>query len=268
MHGAFSIPRKTLALRPTDQSCHHETWLHLDFVDWRNCEPHHEETRPTNATYRASCTTSSRATVKAHQWSHERPFDLLVTMRPFACADQYYAENVQLQKVTWWHFAVEFNSRHAPWKHAVHSMVAFSFISSLHCAPHPSRTPCRGKKQSLWQTFGAFDLVHSLHKWVPTILSCGKHCQAMQTGTVSRLRFCKRSWGFKIYIRWNIVHFRKPYICSNKLDVQETNVSVAQFNRIRILFLGRRIEVGWYARTWFHRIWSSFFLHRNTHQND
>ena len=35
-HGAFSIPRKTPGLRPTDQSCHHETWLHLDFVDWSN----------------------------------------------------------------------------------------------------------------------------------------------------------------------------------------------------------------------------------------
>ena len=33
-HGAFSIPLKSLGLRPTDQSCHHETWLHLDFVDW------------------------------------------------------------------------------------------------------------------------------------------------------------------------------------------------------------------------------------------
>ena len=43
MHGAFSIPRKILGLRPTDQSCHHETWLYLDFVDWRNSEPHHEE---------------------------------------------------------------------------------------------------------------------------------------------------------------------------------------------------------------------------------
>ena len=30
-HGAFS-----LGLRPTDQSCHHETWLHLEFVDWSN----------------------------------------------------------------------------------------------------------------------------------------------------------------------------------------------------------------------------------------
>ena len=35
-HGAFSIPGKTLGLRPSDQSCHHETWLHLDFVDWNN----------------------------------------------------------------------------------------------------------------------------------------------------------------------------------------------------------------------------------------
>ena len=36
MHGAFSIPRKVPGLRPNDQSSHHETWLHLDFVDWRN----------------------------------------------------------------------------------------------------------------------------------------------------------------------------------------------------------------------------------------
>ena len=41
----------------------------------------------------------------------------------------------------------------------------------------------------------------------------------MQTGTVSRLRFCRRSWGFKIYIRWNIVHFWKSYVYSNLLDV-------------------------------------------------
>ena len=33
-HGALSTPRKTLGLRPNDQSCHHETWLHLYFVDW------------------------------------------------------------------------------------------------------------------------------------------------------------------------------------------------------------------------------------------
>ena len=39
-HGAFSIPRKALGLRPNDQSCHHETWLHLHFVDWNNKSIH------------------------------------------------------------------------------------------------------------------------------------------------------------------------------------------------------------------------------------
>ena len=32
-HGAFSLLRKALGLRPNDQSCHHETWIHLHFVD-------------------------------------------------------------------------------------------------------------------------------------------------------------------------------------------------------------------------------------------
>ena len=35
-HGAFSFPRQTLGLRPTDQSCHHEVWLHIDLVGWSN----------------------------------------------------------------------------------------------------------------------------------------------------------------------------------------------------------------------------------------
>ena len=35
-HGAFSRPRQALGLRSSDQSCHHETWLHLHFVDWNN----------------------------------------------------------------------------------------------------------------------------------------------------------------------------------------------------------------------------------------
>ena len=34
--GAFSITRKALGLRPNEQRCHHETWLHLHFVDWNN----------------------------------------------------------------------------------------------------------------------------------------------------------------------------------------------------------------------------------------
>ena len=45
----------------------------------------------------------------------------------------------------------------------------------------------------------------------------------MQIGTVSGLWFCRRSWRFKIHFWRNIVRFRKSYVCSNKLDVQETN---------------------------------------------
>ena len=36
----------------------------------------------------------------------------------------------------------------------------------------------------------------------------------------------------KLHFWRNIVHIRKSYICSNKLDVQETNCCFSQFNRI------------------------------------
>ena len=100
--------------------------------------------------------------------------------------------------------------------------------------------------QDLWQTPESFNILHPSPMWIQTVLLCGKYCQTMQTGTVSWLRLCRRSWGFKIYIGWNIVHFWKSYICSDKLDVYETNFSFAQFNRIRNHFLGCRIEVGWH----------------------
>ena len=89
----------------------------------------------------------------------------------------------------------------------------YSMVSEQTCTIHYKMD------QSLWQTIKSFDLLHSSYMWIQTVLSCGKHCQTMQTGTVSRLRFFRRSWGFKIYIRWNIVHFWKSYVCSNQLDV-------------------------------------------------
>ena len=39
LHGAFSIHRGVLGLRPNDQSCHHEAWLHLDLSDGMICNP-------------------------------------------------------------------------------------------------------------------------------------------------------------------------------------------------------------------------------------
>ena len=43
------------------------------------------------------------------------------------------------------------------------------------------------------------------------------------------------------------MHFWTSYICTDKLDVQETNFSFAQFNRIRNHFFGCRSDVGWYC---------------------
>ena len=51
----------------------------------------------------------------------------------------------------------------------------------------------------------------------------------------------------KIYFWRNTVHFRKSYICSTKLDVQETNCHFAQFNRIRNHLFGHWTEIGWFA---------------------
>ena len=109
-----------------------------------------------------------------------------------------------------------------------------------------------GRPDILWSVN---KLARSITKWTK---ACGKrlsrlisyihhtceytqHCHVGNNAdwTVSRLRFCRRSWGFKIYIRWNIVHFWKSYVCSNQLDVQETNFSFAQLNRETCLHLQR-----------------------------
>ena len=77
--------------------------------------------------------------------------------------------------------------------------------------------------QSLWQTSESIDFIHSSYMWIQTVLPCGKHCQTLQIGTVSWFWLCGRSWRFEIHFWRNIVRFWKSYICSNKLDVQETN---------------------------------------------
>ena len=71
----------------------------------------------------------------------------------------------------------------------------------------------------------------------------------MQIGTVSGLWLCGRSWRFKIPFWRNIVRFWKSYVCSNKLDVQETNCCFSQFNRIWNHLSGHRSEIGWFARS-------------------
>ena len=88
--------------------------------------------------------------------------------------------------------------------------------------------------KSLCPASGSFDFTHSPHKWLPTIVSCGKHGSALSTGFNPRLRFCWRPRRLKINLRGNLMYFRKPDIRSHQLDVQETNVSsVIRFYRVR-----------------------------------
>ena len=88
--------------------------------------------------------------------------------------------------------------------------------------------------KSLCPASGSFDFTHSPHKWLPTIVSCGKHGSALSTGFNPRLRFCWRPRRLKINLRGNLMYFRKPDIRSHQLDVQETNVSsVIRFYKVR-----------------------------------
>ena len=87
---------------------------------------------------------------------------------------------------------------------------------------------------SLWQTFGKINFIHSSHKWLPTMLSCGKHGSALSLGFIPRLRFCWRFWGLeKSTSERNLVYLRKSNICLHQLDVQEADISISHFYRIR-----------------------------------
>ena len=54
----------------------------------------------------------------------------------------------------------------------------------------------------------------------------GKYSTTVSIGTVSK------PWRFKTNFRWNTLHIWKSHICSNKLDVQEGDMCLTQFNRI------------------------------------
>ena len=102
----------------------------------------------------------------------------------------------------------------------------------------------------MWQTTGKADFLHSSHKRFPTMLSCGKHGTALQAGFFSRLRLCWRPWRLEINPKWCLVYFWKFYICSNELDVQETNFCLTQFYRVWGHFSGCWITYGWVTCSW------------------
>ena len=78
----------------------------------------------------------------------------------------------------------------------------------------------------------------------------GRHCTTMQAGSVSGLWFCRRSWRLENNNRRSSVHFRESHVCSQKLDVQETNFSFTQFHRSWNHFSRCRSTHGWNSSSW------------------
>ena len=68
-HGAFSITRKAFGLRPSDQSCHPETWIHLDFVNWSNTLSM-QSAWAAHFLERTTRGMLTRESQKTYQWNH------------------------------------------------------------------------------------------------------------------------------------------------------------------------------------------------------
>ena len=77
-HGAFPVRHEALGIRQTDQSCHHEVWLHLDFVD--RCA------RATNSLERTFSAVPLQQTERSHKRGCQGPFAFFVIRRPFAAS--------------------------------------------------------------------------------------------------------------------------------------------------------------------------------------
>ena len=101
--------------------------------------------------------------------------------------------------------------------------------------------------KSMWQTFGAFDLLHSSHMWIQARFFCGKHSTTLHMRIVSSLR--RRTWRLEVKIRRNSLHFRKSHVRTNKLDVQETDFSFTQFHGSWNYFSRCRFTHGWDSRS-------------------
>ena len=74
-HGASSSPRQVLGLRANGQSCHHETWLQLQFVDWSNRWDH-------QAHYDGNIRLWKSKT--SYPRGYERPLALIMSAQPLA----------------------------------------------------------------------------------------------------------------------------------------------------------------------------------------
>ena len=102
-----------------------------------------------------------------------------------------------------------------------------------------------------------------------------QYCHVGNTAPECRLGlfqdwFCRRSWRLKIDLGRTYVHIRKSsYICSNKLDVQETNICLTQFNWSWDSFSWCKFTHGWDSSFLIFENWllKCFILHLTNKRN-
>ena len=89
----------------------------------------------------------------------------------------------------------------------------------------------------LWQTLGAFDLVHSSHKWILAILLCGEHSTTMQIWIDSKLWFCRRqdskSTSGVLCIFGSHTFVPISWMCKKQTSVSQFNRSWNHFSRCK-----------------------------------
>ena len=105
--------------------------------------------------------------------------------------------------------------------------------------------------KSLSQTLGSFVLSHSEHEWWQTMLPCAKYCTALQNGFVPRFWLCWRPWRLKVDLGRNYENLWESNMRSHRLDVQQANISVLQYYRIRDDITGCWFASGRYPCSWF-----------------
>ena len=79
----------------------------------------------------------------------------------------------------------------------------------------------------------------------------GNTAQHCRLGLFQDSDFCWWPWRLRINLRVNLMYVRKLNMCSHKLDVQEANLSISQFCRIRDYFAGCWFANGRYPCSWF-----------------
>ena len=87
--------------------------------------------------------------------------------------------------------------------------------------------------KSMWQTLRSLDFLHSSHKWPLTNVVMWVIQLNIADWVCSKTQILLETWKIQNQLQVQSWVFRKLNICSSQLDVQEANISVSQFHRVR-----------------------------------